>query len=51
MGDKGYALNKTDKESLFNDHNIELVYPHKKLQKNIKNYYKIDIRLKMSFPN
>ena len=51
VGDKGYALNKTDKDSLFKDHNIELVYPHKKNQKEktskehkklLQNRYKIE---------
>ena len=33
VGDKGYALKKTDKNKLFIDYNIELVYPHRKNQK------------------
>ena len=33
VGDKGYALKKTDKNKLFIDYNIELVYPHRRNQK------------------
>jgi len=33
VGDKGYALNKTDKDKLLIDKNVILVYPHKKNQK------------------
>ena len=33
VGDKGYALKKNDKNKLFIDYNIELVYPHRRNQK------------------
>jgi len=33
VGDKGYALKKTDKNKLFIDYNIELVYPYRRNQK------------------
>ena len=33
VGDKGYALKKNNKKKLFNDYNIELVYPHRRNQK------------------
>jgi len=36
VGDKGYALKKTDKNKLFIDYNIELVYPHRRNQKDME---------------
>jgi hypothetical protein len=33
VGDKGYALKKNNKKKLLNDYNIELVYPHRRNQK------------------
>ena len=36
MGDKGYALKKPDKNKLFIDYNIELVYPHRRNQKDME---------------